>query len=155
MLVSIRQCWYLVPFLPLATIALGCGPIVPGAGGAETPTADDAPPPPCNPAEAPLAKVMNTATADAYSDCTITVDATFNSPDWGGMVGGDIEGFVKWSALPPGGEAADFKMMEIPKSKSDAIFAFKRGDAIKVRGVAKTGMAGQVFFFASEISAAK
>ena len=143
--------------LPTFMLAASCGGT---KGSGSVPGSSDAPPPPCTPAEAPFAKVMNPATASEFDSCTITVQAKFNSADWGGMVGGDIEGYVKWSAVGPDDPGAGdlgtrMKTMYVAKPKSDAIFTLKQGDPVTIRGTAKTNMVGQVMLFASEITKAQ
>jgi hypothetical protein len=143
--------------LVLGMLLVGCG------GPQLGPDAPDptAAPPACSPAEAPFAKVVNPGTSGEYKACTVTIQAEFNSPDWGGMVGGDIEGFVKWSASLPGAApsapagpfgAMAFKMMYVAKTKSDTIFKLKKGDHITVKGLARTNAVGQVTFYAFEIA---
>lgn len=128
-------------------VLIGCGP-----------SSDASVPRPtvvCSPAEAPFAKVMNAATSDAYEACLVTMEAQFLSADWGVVVGGDVEGQVKWSAVVPGspGDATEMKFMFIAKDKSDAIFNLKKGDRVKVTGSTTKTMVGQVIFNATDVTA--
>lgn len=129
-----------------ALALIGCGPSV----DASVPRPTTA----CSPAVAPFAKVMNAATSDAFESCLVTMDAQFLSADWGVVVGGDVEGQVKWSAVVPGsaGDATDMKFMFIAKEKSDAIFKLKKGDRVKVTGSTTKTMVGQVIFNATDVT---
>ncbi len=151
-----------------ATFVLWLGVLGAGCGGAQTggepPSAGDPALPPCSPPEAPFAKVMNPSFAREYSNCTVETEAAFNSADWAGMVGGELDGFVKWSALPGDGGgratagnpfgAADVKLMYVPKEKSDVLFQLKKGDRVIVKGRAVVSVVGQVMLVASEVTAA-
>lgn len=102
---------------------------------------------------------MNGATADAFESCLVTTEAQFLSSDWGAMVGGDVEGQVKWSALVPGTTpeagplgSSNMKLMFIAKDKSDAIFKFKPGDRVRVTGSTTKTMVGQVVFYATDVT---
>lgn len=137
-------------FLAALLALLGCGPSV----DASVPHASTA----CSPADAPFAKVMNPATSDAYESCLVTMEAQFLSADWGVVVGGDVEGQVKWSASVPGsdseagGLSTDMKFMFIPKEKSDPVFKLKKGDRVKVTGSTTKTMVGQVIFHATDVT---
>ena len=124
----------------------GCGPSV----DASVPRPTTA----CSPADAPFAKVMNAATSDSYEACLVTMEAQFLSADWGVVVGGEVEGQVKWSAVVPGsaGDATDMKFMFIPKEKSDSIFKLKKGDHVKVTGQTTKTAVGQVIFNATDVT---
>jgi hypothetical protein len=131
-------------FLSLLLVACGA----PNLTG-DVPTAAG----PCSPADAPFAKVVNPATADEFASCAITTEAEFLSADWGVVVGGDVEGQVKWSAVVPGAtEATDMKFMFVPKDKSDVIFALKKGDHVRVTGSTSKTMVGQVIVYATSIT---
>lgn len=129
----------------LLTLA-GCGPSL----DARVPRPTTA----CSPAEAPFAKVMNPATSDAYESCLVTMEAQFLSADWGVVVGGDVEGQVKWSAVVPGsaGDATEMKFMFVSTEKSDPIFKLKKGDRVKVMGSTTKTMVGQVIFNATDVT---
>ncbi|MBI4701497.1 MAG: hypothetical protein HY744_10115 [Deltaproteobacteria bacterium] len=141
----------------VALLSTGCA----GSPARDRGASDDSPPP-CSPREAPLAKVMSSGYAEEYSSCTVTTKAAFYSPDWGAMVGGEREGLVKWSALPPGEEptatplgVSGLKYMYLPKDQADVLFTLKKGQLVTVTGSARVFGAGQVMFFARQVTPAE
>ncbi|MFO0617217.1 MAG: hypothetical protein U0414_31765 [Polyangiaceae bacterium] len=142
-LLGVRSTVSLFAFAFAIALMAACGGT---SMGGEVPTPTGA----CSPAEAPFAKVTNPATSDEFSSCAITTEAEFLSADWGVVVGGDVEGQVKWSAAVPG--TSDMKFMFVPKTTSDAIFALKKGERVKVTGSTSRTMVGQVIFYATDIT---
>lgn len=134
--------------LALLVGATACGGSQPGGGSGD----DWKSPPACTPPEAPFAKITNPAFVPEFEHCTVTTDAQFNAPDWGGMVGGDIEGLVKWSAVVPG--TSDVKTLYIPKARSDVLFRLKKGEAITIKGTPKANLVRQVMVYAAEVTPA-
>lgn len=116
--------------------------------------------------EVPFAKVMNEAFAGDYVGCDITAKVEFvaagGTPNyqWGSLKG--LEGKAPFRVVVPGQQPGGGPF-DIPphvflsKDKSDAIFSFKKGDLLIVRGAPLVGAKPlrQIVFLATEVRVAK
>ena len=118
--------------------------------------------------EVPFAKVMNEAFAVDYVGCDITSKVEFvaagGTPNylWGSLKPKDLDGKTPFRVVAPGQQAGSGPFdipphVFIPKDKSDAIFSFKKGDLLVVRGAPLVGAKPlhQIVFLATEVRAAK
>ena len=117
---------------------------------------------PCSVAQADFARIMNPAFTKDFANCTVTTTVAFSSPDWGVMVGGDVDGYAKWSATPPGVTTAstgplglsNASYLQVKKDKADIIFKAKKGDLLTIQGHVTLNQVGQAVFYADDIAPA-